>query len=106
MKHTIEDLLKVVESNKTQLKKPRNNVSDIHKFIEELDIKEGKHRVKVQMVYKAYKLWGGKKTSKSFFNQFSKYFERLRTGHDFVHYCLNVRAVELLNKVDNGLVEI
>lgn len=104
-KPTTEELLRIVESRKEELKVPRHS-NEVHQFIQELGISEGKNRVRNRIVYKAYRLWGGKKTSKSFATEFGKYFQRELAGHDFYHYKLNLKAIELLNKVDNKLIKI
>lgn len=101
-----EDLLRLLEDHKLKLKAPRQNVNDVHKFIEDLDIKDGSCKVRPSMVYKAYVLWGGKKTKTSFSKVFSQYFIPNRSSLDFRYYNLNLRAIQLMNKVDKGLIKI
>jgi Uma2 family endonuclease len=105
-KPTTEDLLRIIEANKERLPEPRQHVNDVHKFIEAMDLKQGKHETINTMVYKAYRHWGGKRTKAGFMRLFSMYFLLHRSGSGRRFYNLNVRAVELLNKVDNGLIKI
>lgn len=103
--YTTDDLLKLLELNKHGLSPIRKNVNDVHQFIEALDIKGGNHKVKNALVYKAYVLWGGKRSKMQFVKLFSQYFPP-QMDRNFRFYNLNIQAVKLINKVDNGLIKI
>lgn len=105
MKHSIQDLIKIAEGKSTgTIKTTLEN--EVHRFILSLNIKEGKHRVKNAIIFKAYNEWAVRKvTTHKFFAEFSKFFmqDRTRTCR---HYNLNYRPIELLNKIDNMKVKI
>ncbi len=106
-RYTTEQLIKVVEANKNAPVRQRNS-NEVHRFINDLDIKAGKNLVIPRMIFKAYLIWTSESrpfTSQKFFPRFSGYFtphnSRVKGGR---YYLLNYTAVQLLNKVDNGRV--
>jgi hypothetical protein len=104
-KVSVEDLLRIVAENKHVKPTPTPNYNDVHRFVKALNIKEGRHRVTNAVIYKAYKLWSTKPfTRQGFFSRFARYFKP-QIDYKWRHYMLNYRAVELLNKVDNGKVK-
>ncbi len=107
MKLSTEQLLKIVAENKVVEKpRPARNANDVHRFIKDLVIKDGAHMVRAKIIYKTYKLWASSKpySIKSFFKRFSQYFHPHNNGPGR-YYLLNYRAVEMVNKVDNGRIK-
>ncbi len=108
MKHlTTEQLLKIVADNPVVKPRPTRNSNDVHRFIKDLDIRTGKHLVRNLMIYKTYALWSSAHSRigrRGFFKRFSYYFSPVNTK-SYRHYRINYRAVELLNKVDNGRIK-
>lgn len=82
-------------------------VDEIQRFIMSNDIKEGKFKVKNSLVYKAYKKWSMKpKTNYEFMHAFNEYFTPYVETVHYRYYMLNVRAVELMNRIDNQKIKI
>lgn len=106
MKISIEDLLKIAESNEETLKEaPQKAINDVHRFILALKIKEGKNSVTGQILYKAYKSWSANPVHiKTFYHLFSEFFPS-HPGSK-IYYLLNLTPVELLNKIDNLKLKI
>jgi hypothetical protein len=107
MKHTIEELLKIAQEGKPGPSGiPTKLENDVQRFILALKIKDGKHKVKNQLLYKAYAEWSAKPfTSHQFHLYFSQFFTSLRSD-TYRYHLLNYRAIELLNKIDNMKVKI
>ncbi len=99
---TTQQLLKILAENKDAPASKPKNANDVHRFIEELDLKEGTRIVKNLLIYKAYKLWATKPlTTRAFFSRFSQYFKPgIHTN--WRYYRLNKSGVQILNKVDDG----
>lgn len=107
MKLTTEQLLKIAQTRLEEIKKVKpSQKNDVLQFINEWNIKEGKHKVTSSLIYQSYKSWTRRPKSKqSFLIFFSKAFESKMIGSKRC-YLLNYRPVELLNKIDNAKVSI
>lgn len=105
MKYNVDDLLKLANSDVLTPTKIDSSY-DVQKFINTLDIKAGKHRVKNAAIYDAYKNWSGRPLSRhAFFKIFSRFFDAAITN-GFRYYNLNYRPIELVNEVDNLKIKI
>lgn len=106
MKLTIEELLKLAENSNKLKKNKINAVSDVHRFILAVNIKEGKKRIRKEIVYQAYKMWSAKPLlQKEFIRQFNWFFQ-LKNVTNYRAYALNYSAIQLLNKLDNAKIKV
>jgi hypothetical protein len=99
MKLTNEELLKIALSEKVPLK-TKFSGNEVFRFIDAIGIKDGKREVKPRFIYQAYKAWSAKPLLlKDFINEFNKVFTA-NGNYNTRCYSLNLRPLELLNKVD------
>lgn len=98
MKLTNEELLKIALSE--AVKKTKFDENDVLRFIDALNIKEGKREVKIHFIYKAYKLWSAAPVPlKEFKLRFRDVF-RQHNATDEIWFNINLRPLEMINKVD------
>lgn len=96
MKLTTEELLRAANVEISPVTKVKFQGNDVLRFVDALNIKEGKRSVKLQFIYKAYKLWSAMPVvQRDFVVEFNRIF-RVNGGW----YNINLRPMELLNKVD------
>lgn len=100
MKLTNEELLKLALTNGTPIQKTKFSGNDVLRFIDTLNIKEGKREVKIQFIYKAYKEWSyAPITLKDFKLKFREVFRQNNSDND-IWFNINLRPLELYNKVE------
>lgn len=97
---TINKLLELAKVPTNE--KARETLDEVQRFVLAVGLKEGKHVIDCTMIYKAFSMWRSRptKTSISFFTSFGRFFKGKRTG-THRYYLLNLRPLELLNRVDN-----
>jgi len=103
-----EELLKIASTHGEALKSsPHTQKSEARRFIEALDIKEGKHLVRARLIYACYRRWAYKPIKRaSFFAKFALFFEPYFNRKHSRYYLLNYKSVELANTVDNLKIKI
>lgn len=102
---TINKLLELAKVASDE--KPKETLDEVHRFVLALGIKDGKHVVSCKIIYQAFSMWKLARSQKcgslSFFRRFAKFFPTQRSVDRY--YLLNLRPLELLNRVDNMTIK-
>lgn len=93
---SVEELLELATSSNEDV--VMDKITDAAKFIYELGIKPGDHKISAQIIYYHYKKWKGRFNTAQprtyFFRDFSKYFQRVSDTHGS-HYLLDPKPFDL-----------
>lgn len=96
----LKDLLEIANTKAQALKDappaPVYKSNSVLEFIKQFKISEGKRKVKLPMIYKAYESWDANPMPKP---NFEKYWGQVFVRNPNGYYTLNIRPIELLNKV-------
>lgn len=108
MKITVEDLIKLASQAQSTLTNVENtHLTDVERFILDMNIKTGLFRIRTKALYNAYTLWSRKPlTRKGFSHKFNYYFDVKGHGSHHWYHLLNYKPIQLLNAVDNKKLRV